>query len=213
MRVVIAEDDALLREGLAALLRAEGLDVVAVTGSAEPLGDLVASERADLAVVDVRMPPTWTDEGLRAAIEIRRTRPDFPLLVLSAHVEASAAGELLADGAGSVGYLLKERVGDVADFVQALRRVAEGETVLDPDVVRTLMQRRRSPLESLTARERDVLELIAQGHRNAEVAKQLYVSEAAVGKHIRSIFDKLGLHSDEVGHRRVLAVLSYLRER
>lgn len=213
MRVVIAEDDALLREGLAALLRAEGIDVVAVTETAQNLDDLVSEYDAELAVVDVRMPPTWTDEGLRAAIEIRRRHPDFPVLVLSAHVEPASAGQLLADGAGAVGYLLKERVGAVADFVQAVHRVAEGHTVLDPQVVSVLMQRRRSPLAALTDRERDVLELVAQGDRNAEIAAKLFVSEAAISKHIRSIFDKLGLHSEDVGHRRVLAVLSYLREK
>lgn len=213
MRVVIAEDDALLREGLAALLRDEAIDVVAVTDSAENLDDLVSAHDATLAVVDVRMPPTWTDEGLRAAIEIRHHRPNFPVVVLSAHVEPASAGQLLADGAGSMGYLLKERVGAVKDFVQAVYRVAAGHTVLDPEVVSTLMQRRRSPLAALTGRERDVLELVAQGDRNGEIAAKLNVSEAAISKHIRSIFDKLGLYSEDVGHRRVLAVLSYLRER
>lgn len=213
MRVVIAEDDALLREGLAVLLRDEGIDVVAVTDTAENLDDLVSVHRADLAVVDVRMPPSWTDEGLRAAIEIRRRRPDFPVVVLSAHVEPAPAGQLLADGAGSVGYLLKERVGAVGDFIHAVHRVASGHTVLDPEVVSILMQRRRSPLAALTGRERDVLELVAQGDRNGEIAAKLFVSEAAISKHIRSIFDKLGLNSDDAGHRRVLAVLSYLREK
>lgn len=213
MRVVIAEDDALLREGLAALLRGEGIDVVAATDTAENLDDLVSAHEADLAVVDVRMPPTWTDEGLRAAIEIRLRSPDFPVLVLSAHVESASAGQLLADGAGSVGYLLKERVGAVGDFIQAVHRVAGGHTVLDPEVVSILMQRRRSPLAALTDRERDVLELLAQGDRNSEIAAKLLVSEATISKHIRSIFDKLGLHSEDIGHRRVLAVLSYLREK
>jgi DNA-binding NarL/FixJ family response regulator len=213
MRVVIAEDDALLREGLAALLRDEAIDVVAVTDSAENLDHLVSAYDATLAVVDVRMPPTWTDEGLRAAIEIRRHRPDFPVVVLSAHVEPASASQLLADGAGSVAYLLKERVGAVGDFIQAVHRVAGGQTVLDPEVVSILMQRRRSPLAALTGRERDVLERVAQGDRNGEIAAKLHVSEAAISKHIRSIFDKLGLHSEDVGHRRVLAVLSYLRER
>lgn len=213
MRVVIAEDDALLREGLAALLREEGIDVVAVTDTAETLDDLVSAHDADLAVVDVRTPPTWTDEGLRAAFEIRRRHADFPVVVLSAHVEPASAGRLLADGAGSVGYLLKERVAAVADFIHAVHRVASGHTVLDPKVVSILMERRRSPLAALTGRERDVLELVAQGNRNGEIAAKLFVSEAAISKHIRSIFDKLGLNSDDVGHRRVLAVLSYLREK
>lgn len=213
MRVVIAEDDVLLREGLAGLLRDEGISVVAVTDTADDLDELVSAHDAELAVVDVRMPPTWTDEGLRAAIEIRRRRTDFPVVVLSAHVEPGSAGQLLADGAGSVGYLLKERVAAVAEFVQAVHRVFDGHTVLDPGVVNTLMQRRRSPLAALTDRERDVLELVAQGDRNAEIAAKLFVSEAAVSKHIRSIFDKLGLGADDAGHRRVLAVLSYLREK
>lgn len=213
MRVVIAEDDALLREGLAALLREEGFDVVAITDTAQNLDGLVSAHQAELAVIDVRMPPTWTDEGLRAAIEVRNVRPDFPVLVLSAHIEPGSAAQLLADGAGSVGYLLKERVGAVEDFIQAVHRVAGGHTVLDPEVVSTLLQRRRSPLAALTDRERDVLELVAQGDRNGEIAAKLFVSEAAISKHIRSIFDKLGLHSEAVGHRRVLAVLSYLREK
>lgn len=212
MRVVIAEDDALLREGLASLLRDEGIDVVAVTKTAENLHDLVAAHDATLAVVDVRMPPTWADEGLRAAIGIRNRRPNFPVLVLSAHVEPAAAGQLLADGAGAIGYLLKERIGAVADFIQAVHRVADGQTVLDPEVVTTLMQRRSSPLATLTSREREVLELLAQGDRNGEIAAKLFISEAAVSKHVRHIFQKLGLFAEESGHRRVLAVLSYLRE-
>ena len=210
MRVVVAEDDTLLREGLAALLRSEGIEVVAVSGTATGLPGLVEDHRADLVIVDVRMPPTWTDEGLRAAIEIRRRRPGFPTLVLSAHVETRYAGELLADGAGGVGYLLKERVGAVGEFVRAAHRVVAGETVLDPEVVGTLMRRRRSPLETLTAREREVLELIAQGDRNGEIAAKLHVSETAVNKHVRNIFNKLGLFADDAGHRRVLAVLTYL---
>jgi DNA-binding NarL/FixJ family response regulator len=210
---VIAEDDALLREGLAALLRNEGIDVVAMTDTAENLDDLISMHGATLAVVDVRMPPTHTDEGLQAAIEIRRRRPDFPVVVLSAHVAVISAGQLLADGAGSVGYLLKERVAAVGDFIDAVHRVADGDTVLDSEVVSILMQRRRSPLATLTGRELDVLALVAQGERNGEIAARLHVSEAAISKHIRSIFDKLGLHGEDVGHRRVLAVLSYLRER
>ena len=212
MRVVVAEDDTLLREGLAALLRSEGIEVVASSGDATRLGQLVEEHDADLAIVDIRMPPTWTDEGLRAAIDIRRRRPGFPMLVLSAHVETRCASELLADGAGAVGYLLKERVGAVGEFVRATHRVAAGETVLDPEVVSTLMRRRRSPLDTLTAREREVLELIAQGDRNGEIAAKLHVSETAINKHVRNIFSKLGLFADEAGHRRVLAVLTYLRD-
>lgn len=215
MRVVIAEDDTLLREGLSALLSAEGIDVVAAHADASRLPETVEECAADLAIVDVRMPPTFTDEGLRAAIEVRARRPGFPMLVLSAHVETRYASDLLADGAGAVGYLLKERVGAVEDFLRTIDRVVAGETVLDPEVVTTLMRRIRSqsPLAALTARERDVLELMAQGYRNADIADRLHVTEAAIHKHIRSIFAKLNLLTDEAGHRRVLAVLTYLRER
>jgi DNA-binding NarL/FixJ family response regulator len=212
VRVVVVEDDTLLREGLAALLRSEGMDVVATSGEATHLQRLVGKHDAELAIVDVRMPPTWTDEGLRAAIEVRRQRAGFPVLVLSAHVETRYASELLADGAGGVGYLLKERVGAVAEFLRAAHRVAAGETVLDPDVVSTLMRRGRSPLASLTPRERDVLELIAQGDRNGEIAAKLHVTETAINKHVGNIFSKLGLFAEDAGHRRVRAVLTYLRD-
>ncbi|MFJ8743098.1 response regulator transcription factor [Embleya sp. NPDC127516] len=216
MRVVIAEDDTLLREGLAALLSAEGIEVVAARPDADRLYETIEEFDAGLAIVDVRMPPTYTDEGLRAAMQVRAVRPGFPMLVLSAHVETKYAGELLADGAGAVGYLLKERVGAVEDFLRTMDRVVRGETVLDPEVVTTLMRRgssrSRSPLTALTARERDVLQLMAQGHRNGDIAAELHVTEAAIHKHIRSIFNKLGLLADDAGHRRVLAVLTYLRE-
>ncbi|WP_331765796.1 response regulator transcription factor [Embleya sp. NBC_00896] len=212
MRVVIAEDDTLLREGLAALLSAEGIEVVAARADADQLYETIEEFDAGLAIVDVRMPPTYTDEGLRAAMQVRAMRPGFPMLVLSAHVETKYAGELLADGAGAVGYLLKERVGAVEDFLRTMDRVVRGETVLDPEVVTTLMRRGRSPLTALTARERDVLQLMAQGHRNGDIAAELHVTEAAIHKHIRSIFNKLGLLADDAGHRRVLAVLTYLRE-
>ena len=212
MRVVIAEDDALLREGLAALLRAEGFDVVAAHPDADRLYETIEESEASLAIIDVRMPPTYTDEGLRAAIDVRSKRPGSPILVLSAHVETTYASDLLADGAGAVGFLLKERVGAVEDFLRTIHRVVGGETVLDPEVVSTLMRRGRSPLAALTARERDVLELIAQGDRNAEIAAKLYVTETVINKHIRNIFSKLGLFADDAGHRRVLAVLTYLRE-
>ncbi|MGR7003277.1 LuxR C-terminal-related transcriptional regulator [Yinghuangia aomiensis] len=202
----------MLREGLAALLSAEGIDVIATHADAGRLYETIEESAADLAIVDVRMPPTFTDEGLRAAIEIRARRPGFLMLVLSAHVETKYAGDLLADGAGAVGYLLKERVGAVEDFLRILDRVVAGETVLDPEVVTTLMRRTRSPLGVLTAREREVLELMAQGHRNGDIATALHVTEAAIHKHIRSIFGKLGLLADDAGHRRVLAVLTYLRE-
>lgn len=212
MRVVVAEDDTLLREGLVALLRAEGIDVLAAHPDAERLYETIEGSGADLAIVDVRMPPTYTDEGLKAAIDVRTRRPGFPMLVLSAHVETRYATDLLADGAGAVGYLLKERVGAVEDFLRAIHRVAGGETVLDAEVVSTLIRRDRSPLAALTPRERDVLEHVARGDRNGEIAAKLYVSETAVNKHIRSIFNKLGLLADDAGHRRVLAVLTYLRE-
>ncbi|GCD97040.1 response regulator transcription factor [Embleya hyalina] len=214
MRVVIAEDDTLLREGLAALLSAEGIEVVAAHAHADRLYETIEEFDAGLAIVDVRMPPTYTDEGLRAAMRVRTARPGFPMLVLSAHVETKYAGDLLADGAGAVGYLLKERVGAVEDFLRTMDRVVGGETVLDSEVVTTLMRRggNRSPLSALTARERDVLQLMAQGHRNGDIAAELQVSEAAIHKHIRSIFNKLGLLADDAGHRRVLAVLTYLRE-
>ncbi|GIL28153.1 response regulator [Actinocatenispora comari] len=212
MRVLIAEDDALLREGLAALLRAEGIDVVATLPDADSLYATIEQHDAELAIIDVRMPPTYTEEGLLAAIDVRTRRPGFPILVLSAHVETRYASELLADDAGAVGYLLKERVGAVEDFMSAVARVAGGENVLDPEVVSTLMRRGRSPLTALTARERDVLELVAQGDRNGEIAAKLHVTEPAVNKHIRNIFSKLGLFADDAGHRRVRAVLTYLRE-
>ncbi len=211
MRVIVVEDDTLLREGLSALLRSEGMEVVASVGEATGLSSLVEQSQAQLAIVDVRMPPTWTDEGLRAAIEVRRRRPAFPTLVLSAHVETRYASELLADGHGAVGYLLKERIGAVEEFLRAATRVVAGETVLDPEVVATLMRRGRSPLASLTVREREVLELIARGDRNGEIAAKLRVTETAINKHVRSIFSKLGLFAEDAGHRRVLAVLTYLR--
>ena len=211
MRVVIAEDDTLLREGLALVLRSEGIDVVGTTGDAAALVPLVERTGATLAICDVRMPPTMTDEGLRAAIDARRRFPGLATLVLSAYVEPRYAGELLADGAA--GYLLKERVGAVGEFLDVVHRVAGGETVIDPDVVARLMHHhyRRSPLERLTPREREVLELMAQGYRNGAIAARLHVTETAVNKHVRNIFSRLDLHPDDAGHRRVLAVLAYLR--
>lgn len=210
MRVVIAEDDALLREGLALLLRSEGFDVIAAVDNAEDLLALV--DDADAAVVDVRMPPTFTNEGLKAAETARRCRPGFPVLVLSAYVEDRYAGQLLAEGAGGLGYLLKERVGKVGEFTDALRRVADGGTVMDPEVISQLLSRRRAddPVQSLTPREREVLSLMAEGLDNATIADRLFVSETAVSKHIGNIFAKLGLSTNESGHRRVLAVLAYL---
>lgn len=213
MRIVIAEDDTLLREGLTHLLRAEGLDVVAAVGNPDDLLSAIDAERPDIAVVDVRMPPTFRDEGLRAAVEARRRHPGLAVLVLSAHVEDSYATELLADGTGGVGYLLKERVGRVADFLDAVARVAGGGTAMDPEVVAQLLVRRRAddPLHVLTPREREVLGLMAEGHSNATIAGQLVVSDGAVHKHVGNIFTKLGLPVSDAGHRRVLAVLAYLR--
>ncbi|MFE4368644.1 response regulator [Streptomyces sp. NPDC056835] len=213
MRIVIAEDDALLRAGLTHLLRAEGMEVTSAVDNPTDLLAAVAADRPDVAVVDVRMPPTFRDEGLRAAVEARRRQPGLAVLVLSAYVEDSYATELLADGAGGVGYLLKERVGKVADFLEALERVAGGGTAMDPEVVAQLLVRRRTddPLHSLTPREREVLALMAEGHSNATIAGLLVVSDGAVHKHIGNIFSKLGLPTADGGHRRVLAVLAYLK--
>lgn len=212
MRVVIAEDHALLRAGLTQLLVAKGFEVVAAVEDLPSLEAALAEPAADVAVVDVRMPPTFTDEGLRAAIAARARRPGFPVLVLSQYVEQLYARELLASGQGAVGYLLKDRVADVAEFVDALRRVVDGGTVLDPSVVAAVLERRRdSPVERLTEREREVLALMAEGHANAGIARHLVVTEKAVAKHINSIFTKLDLPADADAHRRVRAVLEWLR--
>ncbi|MBB5955909.1 DNA-binding NarL/FixJ family response regulator [Saccharothrix tamanrassetensis] len=212
MRVVIVEDDVLLREGLTLLLGNAGIEVVAAVDNTTEFLAAIAGMRPDAVVTDVRLPPTFTDEGLRAAVEARRVHPGLPVLVLSAYVENSYAAELLADGVGGVGYLLKERVGKVERFVDALTRVAEGGTAMDPEVISQLLVRRKpdDPLATLTAREREVLALMAEGHNNATIADTLVVSEGAVLKHIRNIFTKLSLPNDEGGHRRVLAVLAYL---
>ncbi|MGN0064601.1 MAG: response regulator transcription factor [Nocardioides sp.] len=211
MRVVIADDSVLLREGLALLLAEAGHEVVAAVGDGPSLVEAVAEHRPDVSLVDVRMPPTHTDEGLRAAFEVRNADPRAPLLVLSQYVEVTYADELLAGGEGGLGYLLKDRVSDVDDFLDALVTVAAGGTVLDPMVVRQLMGRRRDPVETLTPREGEVLALMAQGRSNAAIARALVVSGAAVEKHTQRIFAKLGLHADESDHRRVLAVVRYLR--
>jgi DNA-binding NarL/FixJ family response regulator len=210
VRIVIAEDDALLREGLALLLRAEGLDVVATAADADGFLAAVDEHGPDVAVVDVRMPPTHTDEGIRAAVEARRRRPGLAVLVLSAYVEQAFATELLAGGAAGLGYLLKERVGRVAEFLGALHRVAGGGTAIDPDVVAQLLSRADPGLARLTAREREVLALMAEGLGNAAIATTLVVSDGAVHKHVRAIFAKLDLPPDDQQDRRVAAVLRYL---
>ena len=212
IRVVIAEDGVLLREGLAGLLGRFGFSTVAVVGDAEALATAVTEHGPDLVITDIRMPPTFTDEGLRAAVELRRSHPGLALVVLSQYVQHSYATDLLDSGDGrGVGYLLKDRVVDVEDFIAALQRVAAGGTVVDPQVVTQLVRRRRDPLSSLSAREREVLALIAEGHSNAAIAQRLVVSEAAVGKHVGNILAKLRLPQTDDTNRRVLAVLAYLR--
>jgi DNA-binding NarL/FixJ family response regulator len=211
VRVVIAEDNALLREGLELLLSHNGFEVADTVGNAPALLEAVAAHRPDIAVVDVRLPPSFRDEGLRAAIQARRRWPGLAVLVLSQYVERVYASELLADGAGGVGYLLKDRVARVEEFIDALRRVAAGGTALDPEVVTELFARDHGrPLDALTPREREVLALMAQGYANATIAELLVVTERAVSKHIAAIFAKLGLPPTDTGHRRVLAVLAYL---
>lgn len=214
MRIVIAEDDPLLREGLALLLRAEGLDVVAAVGTPDLALEAVDTHRPDVAVLDVRMPPTHTDEGIRAAVEARRRHPALAVLVLSAYVEQSFATELLTGGVQGLGYLLKERVGRVEEFLEALHRVAGGGTAVDPEVVAQLFTRSRrdNRLERLTAREREVLALMAEGLGNTAIAARLVVTENAVHKHIRSIFAKLDLAPTDQVDRRVAAVLHYLED-
>ncbi|MET9089933.1 response regulator transcription factor [Streptomyces sp. NPDC004237] len=211
MRVVIAEDNALLREGLVLLLTSSGHDVVAVAGSGPEIMPALLEHRPDVAVLDVRMPPGFRDEGLRAALEARERIPGLPVLVLSQYVEESYASELLGGGTSGIGYLLKDRVGRVDEFLDALERVAGGGTALDPEVVTELLTRRKdSPLDSLTPREREVLGLMAEGHDNATIATTLVVTERAVHKHIGNVFLKLNLPPSDSGHRRVLAVLAYL---
>jgi DNA-binding NarL/FixJ family response regulator len=212
LRVVIAEDSTLIREGLARLIEEFGGRVVARVADAPSYVAAVQEYKPDVSVVDVRMPPTQRDEGLRAAIEARRLVPGTPVLVLSQYVERQYATELLADGSGGVGYLLKDRVADVAEFMDALRRVAGGGTALDPDVVAQLMvfRRRDDRLASLTPREREVLAAMAEGRTNLGIARALGITEGAAEKHISSIFSKLDLPESETAHRRVLAVLAYL---
>ena len=212
MRIVVAEDLFLLREGIARLLQAHGCDIAAAVGDGPALLQALVSERPDVAIVDVRLPPTFTDEGLRAALAARRQIPGLPILVLSQYVEQLYARELLADRAGGVGYLLKDRVFTDDQFVDVLRTVAKGGTVMDPEVVAELLVRRSrdAPITRLTDRERDVLALMAEGRSNAAIAQQLFVSEKAVSKHCTSIFAKLDLPPSETDNRRVLAVLAFL---
>jgi DNA-binding NarL/FixJ family response regulator len=213
VRVVIAEDSVLLREGLVRLLEESGAEVLAQSGTAEDLLRHVAMHHPDVAIVDIKMPPTNTDEGLRAAKQIREKHPEVGVLVLSQYVEPGYALELLGESAEGVGYLLKDRISDVDDFCAAVRRVADGGSALDPAVVSQLVGRRRrdDPLEELTPREREVLELMAEGRSNQAIAEKLVVTPRAVEKHVTSIFGKLRLSATEQDHRRVLAVLAFLR--
>ena len=212
VRVALAEDGVLLREGLAGLLDRFGFEVAAAVGDAEALVTAVAEHAPDLVITDIRMPPTHTDEGLRAALALRRAQPGLAVVALSQYVEQSHAADLLDSGdGGRVGYLLKDRVVDVEEFAGALRQVVAGGTVIDPEVVRRLLRRRRDPLSRLSSREREVLALIAEGRSNAAIARQLVISEAAVGKHVGNILAKLDLPPNDDTSRRVMAVLAYLR--
>ncbi|MGW1804064.1 LuxR C-terminal-related transcriptional regulator [Streptomyces sp. NPDC002078] len=213
MRVVLAEDLFLLRDGLVRMLEAFGFEIAAAVESGPELSRALAESEPDVAVVDVRLPPTHTDEGLQCALAARKARPGLPVLVLSQHVEQLYARELLADGNGGIGYLLKDRVFDAEQFVDAVRRVAAGGTAMDPQVIQQLLSRRSGdgrPLSGLTPRELEVLELMAQGRSNAGIAAQLVVTERAVAKHTSNIFTKLGLEVSDDDNRRVLAVLAYL---
>ncbi|MET9316544.1 response regulator transcription factor [Kribbella sp. NPDC003505] len=210
MRVIILEDNPILAEGLSLLLDNSGFQVVAVATDADEFAKAVDEHPVDIAVVDVRLPPTFTDEGLRAAIEARRVRPGLPVLVFSQYVEEVYAAELLAAGSEGVGYLLKDRVSRVDEFLEAVRRVAAGGTVLDPEVVSQLMVKRSSPLDRLTPREREVLALMAEGLGNTAIGEKLVISDGAVHKHVGNVFLKLDLTPTDSGHRRVLAVLAYL---
>ncbi|GCD98692.1 MULTISPECIES: LuxR C-terminal-related transcriptional regulator [Embleya] len=212
MRLVLAEDLALLRDGLVRLLQAHGFEIVAAVDNGPELLRALVQHKPDVAVVDVRLPPTFTDEGLQAALEARRQVPGLPILVLSQYVEQLYARELLADGTGAVGYLLKDRVFNTDEFVDAVRRVASGGTAMDPEVISKLLARnvRDKPLAQLTPREREVLELMAEGCSNAAIAGRLFVSEGAVSKHTTNIFAKLSIDTSDETNRRVLAVLAYL---
>src|ERR1700753_3328123 len=210
LRVVIGEDSVLLLAGMVKLLEGAGFEVVATAGDGTALVAAVEREQPDVVIADVRMPPTHTDEGIRAALVIRSQWPDIAVLVLSQYVEERYAADLLSANTHGIGYLLKDRVADVAEFLDALRRVAAGGTALDPEVVAQLLVRRGDPLDRLTQRERDVLAMMAEGRSNTEIGAALVVTDSAVSKHINSIFAKLNLHAGDVGHRRVLAVLRYL---
>lgn len=214
MRIVLAEDLTLLRDGLIRIFEAYGFEVVAAVDNAPSLVRALTQYQPDVAVVDVRLPPTFTDEGLRAVIEVRgRQDPGMPVLMLSQYVEQLYARELMSDGVGAVGYLLKDRVSDVGNFIDAVRRVANGATVMDPEVIASLLVRHEDdvPLKALTPREREVLSLMAEGRSNAAIAARMFVTEKAVSKHCNSIFNKLGLRQDSEDNRRVLAVLAYLQ--
>jgi DNA-binding NarL/FixJ family response regulator len=214
VRVVVADDDVLLREGLASLLDRSGFEVVGQAGDASRLLELVRDTGPDLVIVDIRMPPAHTTEGLDAAKEIRRDRPDMGILVLSAHAEVDHAMELLASGRG-IGYLLKSRVSDVTEFIETLERIARGGSVVDPALVQELVsaRKRNDPLAVVSERERDVLTLMAEGRSNAGIARRLWITEGTVEKHVRSILTKLGLPDTDDDHRRVLAVLTFLEKR
>jgi DNA-binding NarL/FixJ family response regulator len=213
MRVVVAEDLALLRDGLIRIFQAYGFAVVEAVDNGPSLVRALDTHRPDVAVVDVRLPPTFTDEGLRAAIDARARVPGLPVLILSQYVEQLYARELMSDRAGAVGYLLKDRVSDVGQFIDAVRRVAAGATVMDPDVVASLLARHGNdePLRALTPREREVLSLMAEGRSNAAIADRMFVTQKAVSKYSNNIFTKLGLQQSEEDNRRVLAVLAYLQ--
>jgi DNA-binding NarL/FixJ family response regulator len=214
MRVVLAEDSVLLREGIARLLEDAGFEVVGQAGTAEELLLKVRSYTPEVAIIDIRMPPTHTDEGLRAAREIREKHPQTGVLVLSQYIEPEYALDLLSESAEGVGYLLKDRISDIAEFAGAVRRVAEGGSALDPAVVGLLVGRSRKddPISALTPREREVLELMAEGRSNQAISERLFITERAVEKHVTSIFGKLRLPADAADHRRVLAVLAFLRQ-
>jgi DNA-binding NarL/FixJ family response regulator len=212
LRVVIADDHILLREGVVSMLEAQGLDVVGQAGDAEELTRKVGAHRPDVAIIDIRMPPTSTDDGLRAAVAIRKAHPEVGVLVLSQYIEADYALELIGADARGVGYLLKDRISDIEEFANAIRRVADGGSVLDPEVVRSMLGRQRetSALSGLTPREHEVLGLLAEGCSNEGVARRIFVTQRAVEKHVTAIMSKLGLPSEPEAHRRVLAVLAYL---